>query len=741
MRRRAGGIGLGVVGGIAPRALRLVLAAFALWPAVAARADGISGLIEYNYSKGNTKSQDGSGTTESRSTLFFQRYRLNLEKQFFPTVTLTAGGYFERTDGTSETDGVEYDQMTTKSAPYVDIVLNTPLLTLGGGYRKDASWAKSGDFSTSKLLREQSYGRFAYRPDGFPTLDLQVGRNEYYDSERTFRDYVEDYLNVTSRYRPVPDLYMSYSGAFSDATDRLRNNETRSAQNSGTANYSHSFWQKRAGFSGAYNILNTQTEFTTGGQGEVAFSLFPFSGLAALSDTPAQVILLPNPALINGNTTAGSGIDIGVPPPLGDARPRNMGLDFVVKTESNTLYVWVDKPLPSYVANTYAWEIYTSDDNFSWVLRQIVSPAPFAPFDNRFEIRFQNVSSRYVKVVTRPLANLPPPTVEYPDPNVFRSIQVTELQAFLRKPAAEVSGNDSRTSQTLNLDTRVRILDVPSLYYQGSYFLSKTTDSPDRYTVSNALSANHQFSRVFSGSARVGTDYSDDGLGNTVTHRYDASLTAVPLPTLTHTLTYSGRTEDAKGSRSTANSIFLSNTAELYKGINANLNGGMTDSSREGGDKTRSYNLSAGLGLVPHRTLNVNMSYSGETSERTGGGKPDISTINRSGTVNVSYTPVPTVYLQGDWSINNQARQPQFTTTSFTAGWTPFPDGTLHFSFPYTETRRSSDHSTDQGFSPTVRWNATRRVSLDAGYAWFHSRSDFQESRSNIYSTNFRVTF
>lgn len=741
MRRQIGENGRSGAGGIVPGVLRLFLAVFALWPAVAARADGIGGLIEYNYSKGKTETRDSSATTESKSALFSQRYRLNLDKRFFPTVTLTAGGIFERTHGTSDVDGVEGDSTTTKIIPYVDLVLNTPLFTLGGGYRKDTSWAKSNDVSSPKLVREQSSGRFGYRPDGFPTLDLQVGRNENYDTGRIVRDNVEDYLNVSSRYRPFRDLQLSYSGAYSNFTDRLLNNETRSAQNSGTVNYSHNFWQNRAGFSGAYNILDTRSEFTTGGQGEVTVSLFPFSGLAALSDTPGQVILLPNPSLMDGNTTAGSGIDIGVPPPLGDARPRNMGLDFVVATESNTLFVWVDKPLPANVANTYTWEIYTSDDNFSWILRQAVSPAPFAPFDNRFEIRFQNVVSRYVKVVTRPLANLPPPTVEHPDPNVFRSIQVTELQAFLRKPAAEVSGKDSRTSQTLNLDARVRILDVPSLYYQASFFLAKVTDSPNRYTVSNALSANHQFSRVYSGSARVGTDYTEDGTGHTVSYRYDASLMAVPLPTLTQTLAYSGRTEDAKGSRSSSNAISLINTAELYKGINANLNGGISDATREGGEKTRSYNAGAGLGLVPHRTLNVNMSYSEQTSDRTGGGKPDVTSFSRTGTVNVSFIPVPTVYLYGDWNINNQSGQPKSTTTTFTAGWTPFPDGTLHFSFPYTETRRSSDHSTDQGFSPTVRWNATRRASLDAGYSWFRSRSDFQESRSNVYSTNFRVSF
>jgi hypothetical protein len=194
------------------------------------------------------------------------------------------------------------------------------------------------------------------------------------------------------------------------------------------------------------------------------------------------------------------------------------------------------------VSDTYFWEVYTSEDNREWVLRQTVSPAPFAPFDNRFEVRFQDVNSRFVKVVTRPLANLPPPTAEYPDPGVFRTIQVTELQAFNTKPAADVAGKSSLTSQTVTLDARVRILSVPSLYYQVTYFAAKSTLAPYRYTLSNALQASHQFNRVFSGSASVSRLDNIDQRGHEVTYLYNASLMAVPLPTLTHNLTYSGGT-------------------------------------------------------------------------------------------------------------------------------------------------------------------------------------------------------
>ena len=55
---------------------------------------------------------------------------------------------------------------------------------------------------------------------------------------------------------------------------------------------------------------------------------------------------------------------------------------------------------------------------------------------------------------------------------------------------------------------------------------------------------------------------------------YNASLEATPLRTLTNRLTFSGRDETIGKSHTTNNSIFLYNSAQLYKGLDVNLNGG-----------------------------------------------------------------------------------------------------------------------------------------------------------------------
>ena len=143
-----------------------------------------------------------------------------------------------------------------------------------------------------------------------------------------------------------------------------------------------------------------------------------------------------------------------------------MGLDFLVATEINTLFVWVDRDVAQ-VADAFSWRIYTSDDNQNWDLRQTVSPAIYSPTFNRFEIRFTNVNARYVKVVTAPLS----PTV--PFASSFPTILVTELQAEIRRPASEVAGKQTSTFQNGTVDFRALLLESINLTYEFTYVFTK----------------------------------------------------------------------------------------------------------------------------------------------------------------------------------------------------------------------------------------------------------------------------
>ena len=108
----------------------------------------------------------------------------------------------------------------------------------------------------------------------------------------------------------------------------------------------------------------------------------------------------------------------------GDTRERNIGLDFSLAQDVNTLRVWVDRELPATISGSFSWDVYTSSDNLNWSLYTTLSPAPFGQFDNRFEITFSSVNTRYIKVVVKPLSAAVQGASGYPD------IFVTEIQAF-----------------------------------------------------------------------------------------------------------------------------------------------------------------------------------------------------------------------------------------------------------------------------------------------------------------------
>jgi hypothetical protein len=80
-------------------------------------------------------------------------------------------------------------------------------------------------------------------------------------------------------------------------------------------------------------------------------------------------------------------------------------------------------------------------------------------------------------------------------------------------------------------------------------------------------------------------------------------------------------------------------------------------------------------------------------------------------------------------------------TQNFGANWSPFPDGTLQFSFFYAE-NRLPDESESRIIQPTLRWYLTprRRSYLEATYQKstldgnaFKSESDLFTARLNIF--------
>jgi hypothetical protein len=724
-------------------AVRVLLALIAATGVLARRsaAEGLSGYLELNYSNTETKSTDASGQSlESKTDSLTQRYSINLDKGIYQNLNFLAGGFFERQDSALKAETNEVDSTKTSIRPFATLRLRTPLYGAEAGYFRDEEKLKASGLSTAPTIRE-TYSTSAYwRPDGFPDVKVEYFRANSFDRDRRIQDTTEDRYGVTTNYRPVSPLDLRYQGFFDERADHLTGATVDDTSHNMRVVYSDAWWKRRISVDSDYNLVRNETDTHATGAGEVNFQLFPFAGLSGITDTPETIALDPNLLLIDGNLAAGTGINLGLPPLGGDARPRNLGLDFGAVTEVNALLVTVDRDVTQ-VAGAFSWRIYTSSDNLNWALRQTVSPAVFSSLFPRFEIRFANVTARYVKLVVAPLS----PAV--PFASGFPTVLVTELQAELRRPATEVEGKLTRTAHRYLLNIRTRILETPSLAHEFSYFLRKMDPSPfpAEYTVSNGLAFQHQFTKVFSGRARVSREDGQERAGSRSAYLYSASIAAVPLETLSHTLVYSGADETLAGNTTVSNSVFLVNNAKLYEGVDLSLAGGATFTKSGTGQKTDQTQVNGSATLVPNKVVTLNLVYTGSTSTSKGGELPgEKETSNRSWEANVTVTPLPTLYLYGSHRVDRRSAggvRDMNTTRNYVFNFSPFPYGTLHLNVSYNETVRLEDDSRQRILSPSLRWNMTPGSYLDFTYLKVENNSPVLSDETRTLSGTVRMNF
>ena len=705
----------------------------------AAMAGTIGGFMEWNYSRLDSRSRDAAGTsTRLGNDNFSQRYNLSLMTNPLPLLRLTAGGLFEQQKTWTDLPAAQESSLTTWQ-PAIDLTLSNALYSAGLGYSRREESAKSSDAPTARRVNEHYRALLGWRPVGLPNMELQMSRSNIYDPARLLEDSTTDRATLGLRYLPRKDLELRYQFLADDTMDRLQGLEVQGMTHTGRASYTGQFLDRRVAVFSNYNVSRQDLSTSTSGTGDVDFQLYPPFGLASTADTPLTDTLLRNQVLVDGNTTVGSGINIGTTASGAD-KLQSIGLDFFTETELNHLTVWTDRELPPAIAAAFSWEIYTSSDNFTWSLWRNIGAAPFGPFQNRFELRFDSVRSRYVKVVTRPLSVVAATLVPtFRDP---QSIFITELQAFMTRPAGEVRGETSRTSHLYSLDVKAKILEKLPLYYNGSVFVTAEGEPLSiSYTISNGLSLDQRLSDIFFLSTRVAREDISSTAGHSVGYAYNASLRATPLKNLSDTLVYSGRTDIKPAGTATTNSFYLFNTAELYRGVNMNLGGGLNFGTSETGTSMQGSNLLFGLSLVPHRLLTMNANYTLNRSSQSGGGAPDSSSSSQRGEISAAWRPFTTLYLFAGVGFLDQQTGKMDVTQNYGVNWSPFPDGTLQFNFAFSENMRTVNSEQTRLITPSLSWQITSRILFDLAYPMVTTTSASGVSNVNIISSNLRLSF
>jgi hypothetical protein len=721
------------------------LLALFLAPALVS-AEGIGGFVELDYVNSTIKSEDAAGVkSESHTNSYVQRYYLTLDKTIYPNLKFLASGTFEHSIAKGEQDGVDIDSKDTAKYGQLGLRLATRLISAGIGYTKREDKASSLGQTAPESVQDTYSANLSLRPEGLPQVDVLFLRTDIYDKGRLFANQVTDSTTLGLRYTGFRGLELYGTALFTDETDHIANFNLKQQNYSARASYWRHFFGDRvsAYASYAYHRLDTQTAASGGGEVPVPV-LYP-------GDYPHFYSLINNNATTSDwslYTSYGiffpTGIDIGTAAPDPDML-RQIVFDSGFTTPQqidqfkvNTIYAYVDKEVHS-IKDQFEWAVYVGEETIPgdpntvhWTNVPTVS-VDFDAYYNRFKILVNTVSARYLKVVVSPL----PPGVIDPGTDVTH-VQVLNVLPQNFVPAQQLAGKNAQSQHSYELDVKTKILDAENLFYD--FYFSGNTTSPGitAWTLANSLHMAHRFNRVFFGSAEIRREDSKQGLYNTSSNQCNLSVSAVPLPTLYHSLSLSARLNHSVNGNSSSYSAFLNNTAELYRGVHLNVSVGESLSADEAGVRTLSTIVNSGASVVPHPKLNVNVFFSTLMSSQTGGSQAVSSNNSKRAAISASYTPFSTLYLFGSYGIQQEAGQKTFNTSNFSLSWSPFQGGDLQFGFVY-NVSTSSANQKQRTISPSMRWLLRQNAALEAAYTILKSDSPALLSSQKVLSLRLTV--
>ena len=726
------------------RLLPWLMALGGVWPAGPARAEGLSFLYQPQYTSSSSSNTDQVGNvTQSNSNFFLQRFQLNADKTILPLLRFSGNGSYDLALGATTTGGAPPAETAAhRWNAALQLTVGDQLLFGTASYYLNG---RTADFmnlgirtGTPTFLNDSLLFTTTWRPDNLPLVTLLLQRSTQFDTQRTVVDQTTDDASVQVSYEPTSTVSLRYRFQYDHPVDHLSGTTSTSFLQQGLASYGQRFFDDLLSLYASYNFNARSTEISAAGPGgTISIQQFPIAGLSNIEvfpATPTRIALNPNPALIDGDFLASTGLNIGFGPSVsGDVANRNMGAQFTsIPPTVNTVWVWVDRQLPAAVSAAITWTAYRSDDNLNWTLVPIVGPVQFGLFQNRFEIPIEATPGRYIKVVTRPLPG------GVTTDRAFADIFVTEIQLF--QVTAAGSAHFSAFTGFLNTSARYQII-RSRLIYDFSASLSHT-DATTAYNVTNGLTLNQGLGRMLTFYARLQRSDGRDPQGTSVQSLWIASLDAQFLPTLGASLTYNGELDQGTYSNNVQlgqggalkNSLGAFLRAIPYSGISLVANTTFQRDQAPSGRRLQAVTTSAAVSITPHPALSLTGSWLYSATNLSGGGLPDTSVPTQRVEGSISVQPFPSLYASATVSRLLLGATPQ-TLASVSASIAPFPNGNLIFNFSYNSAFDSLTQSRSQIFGPFVRWTITPRLWLEATYTWL----DFLSTVQNTYTRTFNA--
>ena len=111
-----------------------------LWIPANSNADDLRLLGDWTFSnyKAHVRNDRTWETEDNKSRRFNQLYRLDVNKELFPTLNLNVAAQVEKNDLQNTTDGEKTDFTDTTVRPFLELELHTSLITFTNNYYRAA---------------------------------------------------------------------------------------------------------------------------------------------------------------------------------------------------------------------------------------------------------------------------------------------------------------------------------------------------------------------------------------------------------------------------------------------------------------------------------------------------------------------------------------------------------------------------------------------------------------------------
>lgn len=662
--------------------------------------------LEYTNATSSTKNKATGEKTDIDYSLFSQLYTLDFSKDLTPTIVFNGGGLFDQDSTDTETNGAKTEGRDRNIRPYAELLLTTPLLQAGTGYRRTEFKETESLLETTRRYTDEYTGRMDWRPVELPRVTLNYTRTLTHDEPLT-TDTATDNLELISKYL-YKDFIFDYSHTRTDLVQEISGFETLSTTDNGAVRYAHLFHDGKVAVNAGTRYKQDKVEFSGEGERLVDTSV-PGTSFFNLDDPP------PATSTMVSDFTFGSLDNVNL---LGTPRQLSFGLDFGSDTEVDTVYVVVLPENPTDpadrqaspaeiadIAHLFVWSVYTSDDLEIWD-RLAAPSASFNVFENRFEISFAAANARYLKIVTTPWSQTLLPG---------KQIRLSNLEPKRTLPAD--TSEFSTNAWNADLAVNWKMTDRTSTGYD-LHFREEESDPFDekRTWLNTGANLRHIFNRIFAGNMRLSRSEITETQGSDIlSHTYSASLTGHYLETFNQTLTYSyGHDDDEEEGASSVNSVLLRSNLDLYDGWSMNLDNGYSwQYPTEGGKSTNTF-ARLGTTIIPNRWMNATLNY--EISWTTQTDEEDLH--EQTGGMVLSWVPFAALSLSADFSFTDEEGviSDSYTRQMYGLNWSPFQDGTLQFSFSFGDSQDTDGEKT-RSFTPALKWHINRNSLLSLEYS------------------------